>query len=144
MSVGLRIANLAIRTKILLSFATVLILLGGLGLNALQRSSAMDDKIQSITDNYALAVVYLDEMRVSVSDYRGMIARELLQSDDKTAPQNTASVLAALAKTYDENDAKYAVTVDPGTEATLYAEVKASWSTYLADVPAFARTLGRR
>ena len=70
MSVGLRIANLAIRTKILLSFATVLILLGCLGLNALQRSSAMDDKMQGITDNYSLAVVYLDEMRVSVSDYR--------------------------------------------------------------------------
>ena len=43
MSVGLRIANLAIRTKILLSFSTVLILLAGLGLNALQRSSAMDE-----------------------------------------------------------------------------------------------------
>jgi methyl-accepting chemotaxis protein len=133
LSVGLRIANLAIRTKILLSFATVLILLGGLGLNALQRSSAMDETIQGITGNYALAVVYLDEMRVSISDYRGSIARELLHSDDKTALQNTASLLTALAKTYDENDAKYAVTIDPGTEATLYAEVKASWSTYLAD-----------
>jgi methyl-accepting chemotaxis protein len=131
-SVGLRIANLAIRTKILLSFATVLILLAGLGLNALQRSSAMNDTTQSITDNYALAVVYLDEMRVSISDYRGNIARELLQDDAKTALQNTASVLTALVKTYDENDVKYARTVDPGTEANLYLEVKAAWSAYLA------------
>jgi methyl-accepting chemotaxis protein len=132
LSVGLRISNLAIRTKILLSFSTVLILLVGLGLNALQRSSAMDVAIESITGNYALAVVYLDEMRVSISDYRGGIARELSQGEDKTAIQNTASVLTGLAKTYDENDAKYAPTVDPGTEATLYVEVKAAWSAYVA------------
>ncbi len=132
MSVGLRISNLAIRTKILLSFSTVLILLVGLGLNSLQRSSAMDGAIQSITGNYALAVVYLDEMRVSIADYRGTVARELLQGDDKTARQNSVSVLATLAKTYDENDAKYAPTVDSGTEATLYSEVKAAWSAYLA------------
>ena len=132
MSVGLRISNLAIRTKILLSFVTVLILLGGLGLNALQRSSVMDRAIQNITGDYALALVYLDDMRVSLSDYRGNIARELLQGDDKTALQNTASVLTGLVKIYDENDAKYAPTVDPGTEATLYVEVKASWSAYLA------------
>ena len=92
----------------------------------------MDETIQGITGNYALAVVYLDGMRVSISDYRGSIARELLHSDDKTAPQNTASVLAALAKTYDEKDAKYALTIDPGTEAALYAEIKAAWSAYLA------------
>ena len=55
-----------------------------------------------------------------------------MQGDDKTALQNTASVLTGLVKIYDENDAKYAPTVDPGTEATLYVEVKASWSAYLA------------
>ena len=52
MSLGHRIANLAIRTKILLSFCVVLIVLGGLGLTALHRSSAMNEKIQGITDNY--------------------------------------------------------------------------------------------
>jgi methyl-accepting chemotaxis protein len=131
LSVGLRISNLAIRTKILLSFSTVLVLLVGLGLNALQRSSAMDVAIESITGNYALAVVYLDEMRVSISDYRGSIARELSEGGDKAARQNTESVLTGLMKAYDENDAKYAPTVDPGTEANLYVEVKAAWSAYV-------------
>ena len=60
-----RIANLSIRTKILLSFLTVLVVLIGLGLNALQRSGEMNTKVEDITRNYALAVVYLDEMRVS-------------------------------------------------------------------------------
>ena len=37
-----------------------------------------------------------------------------------------------MAKTYQESDAKYARTVDPGTEADLYVEVKAAWSAYQA------------
>jgi methyl-accepting chemotaxis protein len=126
-----RIANLSIRAKILFSFLTVMVLLVGLGLNALQRSSEMNRKVEDITRNYALAVVYLDEMRVSVGDYRGAVARELLADDGKAERQSTQTVLAGLAKLHDENDAKYAPTVDPGTEADLYQETKASWAAYL-------------
>jgi methyl-accepting chemotaxis protein len=36
-----------------------------------------------------------------------------------------------MVKTYEENDAKYAPTVDPGIEANLYAEVKAAWTACL-------------
>jgi methyl-accepting chemotaxis protein len=126
-----RIANLSIRSKILLSFLTVLVVLIGLGLNALQRSSAMNLQVEDITRNYALAVVYLDQMRVSVADYRGAVARELLDADDKTARQNAQTVLADLTKLHDESDAKYAPTVDPGTEADLYRETKGSWAAYL-------------
>jgi methyl-accepting chemotaxis protein len=126
-----RIANLSIRTKILLSFLTVLVVLIGLGLNALQRSSEMNTKVEDITRNYALAVVYLDEMRVSIADYRGTVARELLGADDKTMRQTTQTVLADLTKLYDQNDTKYAATVDPGTEADLYRETKLSWAAYL-------------
>jgi methyl-accepting chemotaxis protein len=132
MSISTRVANLAIRTKILFSFMTVLALLVGLGFNALQRSSAMNSTVEDITRNYAVAIVDLDGMRVSVASYRGIVSREVLQADDKAARQIAATVLAGLTKTYQENDAKYALTVDPGTENHLYEEVKASWSAYLA------------
>jgi hypothetical protein len=85
LSVSARIANLSIRTKIVFSFMTVLALLAGLGLNALQRSSAMNSTVGDLTRNYALAVVYLDEMRVSVAEFRGALARQLLQFDDRRA-----------------------------------------------------------
>jgi methyl-accepting chemotaxis protein len=131
LSFSARVANLTIRTKILCSFLTILALLAGLGLNALQRSSAMNQSVQNITGNYALAVVYLDEMRVSISDYRGAMARGVLQADDRAAGQKLDADLGRLLKTYEDNDAKYALTVDPGTEAKLYEEVKVTWGAYL-------------
>ncbi|MGD0103935.1 MAG: methyl-accepting chemotaxis protein [Rhodopila sp.] len=131
MSFSARVANLTIRTKILCSFLTILALLAGLGLNALQRSSAMNQSVQNITGNYALAVVYLDEMRVSISDYRGAMARGVLQADDRAAGQKLDADLGRLLKTYEDNDAKYALTVDQGTEAKLYEEVKVTWGAYL-------------
>jgi methyl-accepting chemotaxis protein len=131
LSVSARLANLAIRTKILFSFTTILALLVALGLNALYRSSAMNSTVEDLTRNYVLAVVYLDEMRVSEASYRGSLARELLQAGDKTARQNSLATLARLQKAFEENSALYAPTVDPGTEAKLYDEVKAAWSACL-------------
>ena len=52
MSVSARVSNLKIRSKILVSFTTVLALLIGLGLSALYRSSAMNATVQEITSNY--------------------------------------------------------------------------------------------
>jgi methyl-accepting chemotaxis protein len=131
LSASSRFANLAIRTKILLSFTMILALLAGLGLNALYRSSAMNDTVEDLTGNYALAVVYLDEMRVSVASYRGGLARELLKPDDQAERQTSRATLAQLVKTYEENAARYEPTIDPGTEAKLYEEDKAAWSACL-------------
>jgi methyl-accepting chemotaxis protein len=132
LSVSARIANLAIRTKLLFSFATVVLLLIGLGGNALYRSSVMNDTVGNITRNYALTVVALDEMRVSAAKYRAVVMRETLRGDDKSDKATTRSQLAGLVTAYDENDVKYAATVDPGTEAGLYVEVKAAWTAYMA------------
>ncbi|MEA2739040.1 MAG: methyl-accepting chemotaxis protein, partial [Acetobacteraceae bacterium] len=131
MSVSVRFTNLAIRTKILFSFMMILLLLTGMGLNALQRSGGMNAKVEDLTRNYALAVVYLDEMRVSVASYRGALSTELLQINDKTARQSAPATFERLTKTFDANDALYARTVDPGTEAQRYVELKAAWSGLL-------------
>jgi methyl-accepting chemotaxis protein len=132
-SVSARVANLTIRTKILASFATVLTLLVGLGLSALSRSSTMNEAIQTITTNYGLSIIYLDEMRVDVATYRALIARELLQADDKAARQTATAALAAVVKTFDEAAGLYSPTVDPGAETGLWQEIKMSWRGYLQE-----------
>jgi methyl-accepting chemotaxis protein len=131
LSVGARLANLTIRTKILTSFAVILALLAGLGGTALQRASATNDSVQDITTNYMLAVAYLGEMRTSIASYRGTIAREALQRGDKAAREQADASLATLAKVYLDNDAKYAPTVDTPAEAKLYAEIKSAYSAYM-------------
>jgi methyl-accepting chemotaxis protein len=133
MSVSARIANLAIRTKILLSFLAVLALMVGLGLNALQRSSTMNNTVADITRNYALAIVYLDEMRVAVSSYRSANSRSILLAEEAGGNlDDMDGRFRQLTKQYEENDARYAPTVDEGTEANLYVEVRASWTDFKA------------
>ena len=68
-------ANLAIRTKILLSFAFILALLAGLGGTAMQRSAVTNAAVERITGNYLLAVINLDEMRTTFATYRATVAR---------------------------------------------------------------------
>jgi methyl-accepting chemotaxis protein len=59
------------------------------------------------------------------------MARGVLQADDRAAGQKLDADLGRLLKTYEDNDAKYALTVDQGTEAKLYEEVKVTWGAYL-------------
>jgi methyl-accepting chemotaxis protein len=128
-----RLENLSIRSKILASFVAILVVLIGLGTNALQRASAMNEEISNITRNYGLAIVYLDEMRASVGSYRAVLTRQVLQADDKAALKESSRTLEDLAKTFDENNNQYAPTVDPGEEAGLYVELKAAWNAYMAE-----------
>ncbi len=130
MSLSAHIANLAIRTKILLSFAIVLALLAGLGVTALQRFGELNATVETITGDALTSVEELDGMRASVAGYRLEIAREVVQGEDAAARQIHVAKIAALTKTFQEGIAKYAPLVDPGTEERLYAEVKAGWSAY--------------
>jgi hypothetical protein len=130
MSIGARIGNLAVRTKIFASFVVILALLAGLGGTALQRSSAMHTTVEAITTNYMISLIYLGKMRTDFTGYRGSVARQLLWADDKTARQGAEAKLAPLKKTYQEYETKYTAIVDPGTETRLDAEVKAAESAY--------------
>jgi hypothetical protein len=105
LSVSDRASNLPIRSKILVSFMAVMVVLAALGLSALHRSSSTNDKVKDITGNYGLAVVYLDEMRVAVSTYRGSVVRQVALYDDKTVREAAKGVLATARKTFDENNA---------------------------------------
>ena len=134
MSIVSRIGNLAIRTKIMVSFAIVLALLAGLGGTALKRSSATNATVANMTTNYVLAIVHLDGMRSDFLSYRDAIARQLLWADDPTANQGIQANLAVLRNSYQEHETKYAATVDPGTETADYAEVKAAESAYFGQV----------
>jgi methyl-accepting chemotaxis protein len=132
LSISARVTNLPIRSKILVSFLAIMTVLVALGLSALQRSSAMNTAVGNITGNYGLSIVYLDEMRVAVSTYRGNIARQVALFDDKAAREAAKGASATAIRAFDENSGNYAKTVDPGTEANLYQTLKEVWGAYLA------------
>ena len=132
LSISASVGNLAIRTKITISFAIILTFLAGLGGTALQRSAEENATVEIITGNYLVALIHLGEMRTEFANYRGTRARQLLWADDKVASQNAVANLAPLLKSYQEHEAKYAATIDPGAETKAYAEVKAAESAYFA------------
>jgi methyl-accepting chemotaxis protein len=130
-SIGAGLANLTIRTKILTSFAVVLALVAGLGGTSLQRASQTNDAAENIADNYMLSILYLGEMRAAVANFRGTLAREVLQGDDKVARQRADADLLAITKVYRDNDAKYAPTAVEPAEQKLYEDIKAGYEVYM-------------
>ncbi len=133
MSVSARVANLPIRSKILMSFTVVLALFAGLGGMSLQRASVTNATVEDITTNYMLALDYLGNMRTGFANYRIGLLRAMLQHDDKAARQAAEAGLVAPLKDYQENEAKYAATVVTEAEAKLYAEVKSAYGAYTID-----------
>jgi methyl-accepting chemotaxis protein len=130
-SLRAHIENLAIRTKILASFAAILLLLGGLGTIAVVRFGAMSGSVDDITSNAMSGLVDLDAMRVSFGGFRRAVTAELLFADDKAARHAAQAKLAAFVKAYQEADAKYQPLVDPGAEAKLYAEITSTSASYM-------------
>ncbi len=131
MSFSTHVANFTIRTKILVSFAAILALFAGLGGTALQRSGEMKATFDTIMAKDITALGHLDEMRMSFAVYRGVRARELLAVNDMTARRKAEADLAALAKTYQDNETKYARTATTGAETKLYAEIQAAHGAYV-------------
>jgi methyl-accepting chemotaxis protein len=131
LSLRTRLENLAIRTKILVSFVVILALLGGLGATALLRFSALNAAAADLVGDYVLSIVYLDGMRTAFLGYRGGVERELAEADDTSARQATQAQFAPLAKAYQDADTKYQPTVDSDAEAKLYAEITAARRVYM-------------
>jgi len=127
-----RVENLAIRTKILVSFAAVLVLLGALGATALIGFGAMTDAVDKINEDAMPSVRQLDAMRVGIATLRAVITREVLFAEDKALRQVAQAKRVELVKAYQDAVAKYQPMVDPGTEEKLYAEVTAATAAYMA------------
>jgi methyl-accepting chemotaxis protein len=130
LSIQARVANLAIRTKILTSFAIVLALLGALGWTALQRASGLNDIVVEITTSSAVSVKYLADMRDAFASVRSVFARAVLEADDKAAIDAAKADVAAMEKTYQEAEAKYRPLIDPGTETTLAGQIDSTATDY--------------
>lgn len=132
MSIRASTTNLPIRTKIILSFAAVLLLLAGLGTTAWQRFNGMSALVTDIASNALPSVFCIDTMRVSFAGERNAAAREVLASEDAAARQDAARVLQKHLTSFEEALRKYEGLVDPGEEAALFQKSQAAFSDYQA------------
>jgi len=132
-SISNRVANLTIRTKIIISFATILALFCALAATALLRLSAMNETTQTITDDYVPSVFKLGTIAKDFSNYRGFVARQLLNAEDLSERRRYTGEIANRRKSIIDNVAAFAPLVDPGAEEKLYADVQATTGVYFLE-----------
>ncbi len=130
MSIQARVGNLAIRTKIVVSFVAVMSLLAVLGATALQRMSVMNAATDQITQNSLPSVVALDGMVAALGQFRVILLRTGIAGTDKAARDAEFAKLDEIIKAFQAMQDACAPLVDPGTEEKLFAEVRAAWGAY--------------
>ncbi len=114
------------------SFAAVLLLLGGLGATALVRFAAIDGAVEDMAGKGVAGLTYVNAMRVSFATFRAVTYREILMADDPAARKSARERATRLVQAYQDADEKYQTLVDPGTDATLSAELTSASAAYMA------------
>jgi methyl-accepting chemotaxis protein len=122
--------NLTIRSKVMTTFASILVITAILGIFAVNRLSAVNDNVEALSKNYMVSTYALGEMGYTTTRYRQLQATVLLVS-----PAEKAKELNTL-RDVTENVAaawhKYEPTIDAGEERNLADKTLASWNAYLA------------
>src|ERR1700760_3749951 len=111
MSVTSAFANLSIRNKIVAGLLPLILLLGAVGTTSIQKFAQMNEKADSITTNYMLAIGYLADMRAAVLHYRLDITKAVLRRTTRDQAATVKKQLDGWLAKLDAGDAQYALTV---------------------------------
>jgi methyl-accepting chemotaxis protein len=131
MSVSSSLRDLSIRNKLVIAFATLVILFAVLGGTAMQRFAAMDASAHSLATNYALAIGHLGDIRQAVLSYRATLLRALALRDSSAAAMSALdTALQKLDEQLDQAVAKYAPTVDTDVEKQYHQVFQSKWAEF--------------
>src|ERR1700742_3638764 len=123
--------NLMVRSKVMLAFATVLLVTAVLGVFAINRLSLVNDGAEKVATDYLVATDGLGDFSYGAMRYRQIQASMLLASamDEKAAEQKQiAGALEEATKGWEE----YAPTIDPGYDQNLATKMHDAWNEYIA------------
>jgi methyl-accepting chemotaxis protein len=123
--------NLTIRSKIMTTFAAVLIVTAVLGVFAINRLSAVNDNVVTLSSNYLVSANALGEVAASAWQYRQLGAAHILH----TSPEDKAKEVEALraaADTLTKSWQVYEPTEDPGEEKIIAGRIMPAWNAYVA------------
>ncbi|MBS0639025.1 MAG: MCP four helix bundle domain-containing protein [Proteobacteria bacterium] len=126
------LANLSIRSKIISGIAPLILLLGILGATSVKNFADLNASVTQVTQNYMLAIHYVNEIRDAILHYRLVITKAVLmrKTGDELAPLQAA--LDEWVRMVDEQEKPYVATIDTADEKKLYDNYKTTWSSYRA------------
>ena len=123
--------NLTIRSKVMLAFASVLVITVVLGVFAMTRLSTVNDNVIQLGSNYLVGTNALGEIETDVTRYRQLQGAYLLQPTAEgkaTEAQTMREMVDAIAKAWTQ----YEPTIDAGEERALADKIMPAWNDYAA------------
>ncbi|HTI80777.1 MAG TPA: methyl-accepting chemotaxis protein [Acetobacteraceae bacterium] len=124
--------RLSIRNKTFVAFASMLLVIGTIGLLSIQKFSAMDSGVREITGNYLQAIGYVSDMRSAVLNYRLSLTKSVLQRVTGGDVDELQRTLTGWATKLAAVERKYAPTVVTGEEKAIYDDFSAAWQAYVS------------
>ena len=123
--------NLAIRVKIPLGFAMVLVIVLVLGLVSISRLGAVNDNAEDVRNNWLPSTGQMSKLLTSIYSYRLREARYLLVAADGGDLDKAAADIAAGTDRIAKVRAAYQALVVPGTEdERLLKQFDQEWAVY--------------
>ncbi len=124
--------RLSIRNKIFAAFASLLLVIGIIGVSSIQKFAVMNGSVQEITGNYLQAIGYISDMRSIVLHYRLALTKGILQRATGGDVDELRKALVGWSTKLAELEARYAPSVVTSEEKAIYADFRAGWQTYSA------------
>ena len=123
-----RLANVTIRTKVILGFSVVLLCTLCLGLFAMQRLAQVNAASADMANNWLPSTYALGDVSMNYERLRSRQAQLLLA--EGAGVQKQLTNIAAAAAGLDAALAAYRPMVDPGEETRLMEAMVSAWQTY--------------
>ena len=123
--------NLTIRSKVMMAFATVLMVSALLGIFSITRLSIVNDGAVSIATNYMVASNGLGDTAYNAARYRQRQASFVLAATPEERA-NQAKLMQESLDGFEKGWQTYSPTIDPGYERDLADKIQAAWKDYLA------------
>jgi methyl-accepting chemotaxis protein len=123
--------RLRIRSKIMLSFAAVLIVTVGLGIFSLSRMEALDGAAAEIRDNALPSITGINQLSSLMEKFRVAEVGHVLATDAGEMKAETAG-LQGVKAAYDVARKEFEPFIDGGSERQRFDRIDALWSRYEA------------
>jgi len=128
----------SIRFKLIVSFASVIVLLIATGLMAIVEMNSMGSKATQVKESWLPNVLALSKMHSNVQEVRGWLLRYVV-SDDSAARDKMDATIRSLLADQDELAKDYAQTIQSAEEKAHFDIFEKSWGSYSEQIPAIMK-----
>ncbi|MBK8508430.1 MAG: MCP four helix bundle domain-containing protein [Candidatus Competibacteraceae bacterium] len=125
-------SSMKLKTRLAFGFLSVLLLLIGLGILAINRLAVVNNQAKDMAENWLPSVRFISAMDANTSDYRIAEYGHILSESDQ-AMSNQEKNLETLLNDFKKNQAAYEPLINSAEERQVHEEFKRLWGDYLKE-----------